>query len=365
MNATGIEWTGFSANPVKYRDKATGKDVWACVKHSPGCAHCYSEALALRFGRGGPFSLKTIEAVEPYLCAKELGQMLRSRKVAGKKVFVGDMTDVFGDWVPDAMLDKLFAVMALRPDVTFQVLTKRAGRMARYFNTPDENPGTGEDTKAERIEGWLEGVAHDLPADHAAAVRRLPPDAKFRWPLPNVWLGVSVENQAAADDRIPHLLTVPAAVRFLSCEPLLGPVDFRKVPGFNLAGSAGLDIVRNFWVIVGGESGPGARPMHPDWARAIRDLCQNARVPFFFKQWGEWADYLHARDELKLPVPASMDAWGTLWPPRFDNGHPLFEPQTLDVRGQPMLRVGKKAAGRLLDGRVWDEFPEPNGGPRA
>jgi protein gp37 len=155
-------------------------------------------------------------------------------------------------------------------------------------------------------------------------------------PLPNVWLGVSVENQAAADERIPLLLQIPAAVRFLSCEPLLGPVTFRWARWMQLPsrpdGSSGpLDSLRGIhWVIAGGESGAGARPMHPDWARSLRDECNAAGVPFFFKQWGAW--YPAGRRILDNPNMAMMDE-------------------------EALYRVGKKAAGRLLDGREWNEFP--------
>ncbi|SFV08001.1 Phage protein Gp37/Gp68 [Alicyclobacillus macrosporangiidus] len=154
------------------------------------------------------------------------------------------------------------------------------------------------------------------------------------WPLPNVWLGVSVENQDAADERIPLLLETPAAVRFLSCEPLLGPVDITKAmygspdgDGMNWFGHTdgfGHEACLH-WVIVGGESGPNARPMHPDWVLSLRDQCQDAGVPFFFKQWGEF-------------VPVDWVRAGS--------------------SGFPVRRVGKKAAGRMLDGRTWDEYPE-------
>lgn len=205
--ATSIEWTDFTANPLKYRDKETGRVVWACVKHSPGCGHCYAESLALRYGRGGPFTKAEMAKVEPFLDEKELGQLLKSPKLIGKRCFIGDMTDVFGDLVPDAFLVELFAVFAARPDVTFQVLTKRADRMRKLLNRSDF-----DEAMAQAI-GDLElsDEQHDAAIDSS-------------WPLPNVWLGCSVENQEQADKRIPALLATPAAVRFLSCEPLLGPI---------------------------------------------------------------------------------------------------------------------------------------------
>jgi protein gp37 len=286
---TGIEWTDVSSNPLKYRDRATGKDVWACVKTSPGCAHCYSEALAERFDRGGPFTSAAMEKVEPYLCEKELMRLLGSKTLTGKRVFLCDMTDVFGDWVSDEMLDKLFAVLALRADVTFQVLTKRAERMKAYFATP---------CRLALIHVIQPLLSHRMPCS---------------LPLPNVWLGASVENQATADERIPHLLATPAAVRFLSCEPLLGPLDLTRLWLADKSGwwngldgrltckavsVAGQELwaeteqplsPRVDWVIVGGESGAGARPMHLDWARAIIRQCRAANTAVFCKQLGSAA----------------------------------------------------------------------------
>ena len=266
MNATtGIEWTDATSNPFKFRDKATGQIVWACVKVSPGCAHCYSETLANRYGRGGPFTKAAMEKVEPFVCEKELRQLATSKKLAGKRVFVGDMTDLFGEWVSDDMLDRLFATFAVRPDVTFQVLTKRPERMRDYILGAD-----GRELKA------------DIPG---VVLNREP----FDWPLPNVWLGVSVENQAAADVRIPLLLQTPAAVRFLSCEPLLGPVDLG--PGFRWGEPIPITKLESWghrpdWVIVGGESGAGARPLDVAWARSVVNQCKAAGVACFVKQLG-------------------------------------------------------------------------------
>jgi protein gp37 len=168
-------------------------------------------------------------------------------------------------------------------------------------------------------------------------------DLQRQWPLPNVWLGTSVENQEQADKRIPHLLKCPAAVRFLSVEPLLGPIDLKlrsvllgnRGGWVNVNGEIGTLPGIN-WVIVGGESGAGARPMHPDWARAIRDQCAAADVPFFFKQWGE---YLPQRDWLTIEKTRDVVR------------------QFVTVNGCRMFRVGKHAAGRLLDGREWNDMP--------
>lgn len=246
---TGIEWTDATSNPFKFRDKETGEIVWACVKHSSGCANCYSETLAKRYGRGGPFTKDSMAKVEPFICDKELKQLLNSKKLTGKRVFVGDMTDIFGEWVTDDMLNKFFHAIENRTDVIFQLLTKRADRMNEYLSWR-----------------WGEG----------------------RIPSRHIWSGVSVENQAAADERIPLLLQTPAAVRFLSCEPLLGPIEFsnvsRRSDAVQQLGKKALDGID--WVIVGGESGRGARPCRVEWIRSIVEQCKAAGVACFVKQLG-------------------------------------------------------------------------------
>lgn len=267
MNKTSIGWTDYSVNPLKYRD-ASGAVVWACEKVSPGCAHCYSASLANRWGRGADFNAGEMAKLTPFLDEKELASMLNYKPASGKRCFVGDMTDVFGEWVSDALIVKLFATMALRPDVTFQVLTKRAARMARLIGL--YNPVGGPPPFSERVAN--------------AAGKELP------WPLPNVWLGVSCEDQQRADERIPELLDTPAVVRFISAEPLLADVGlfaFFDTPTRNeclgiLGGHKrvpGLD-----WVIVGGESGANFRPCEREWIASIVTECESAGVPVFVKQ---------------------------------------------------------------------------------
>ncbi len=192
-----------------------------------------------------------------------------------RRIFVDSMSDLFHEDVPDEVIDRVFAVMALTPQHTYQVLTKRPERMRDYFAMP----APGEERASDRIMAATYEVA-----DYAKAFYREPSG----WPLPNVWLGVSVEDQERADERIPHLLSTPAAVRFLSMEPLLGPVEFSDVSRRSDAveqlgrrALAGID-----WVIVGGESGPHARPFDIAWARSLRDQCQQAGVAFFLKQLG-------------------------------------------------------------------------------
>lgn len=265
-----------------------------------------------------------------------------------RKVFVNSMSDLFHKDVPFEFIDKVFAVMALSPQHTFQVLTKRPDRMAEYF--ADGNPGSW-DTAIDSLPFEREITIND---DHPfLETRRDHTDEYYTaskrgmWPLPNVWLGTSVGNQEAADKRIPHLLKVPAAVRFLSVEPLLGPVDLCKpMPGPDLDQGGGQKICQPWfiqsgidWVIVGGESGPGSRAMHPQWATSLRDQCVAAGVPFFFKQWGEYQPLSTTDGKQKLP-------FGDYILPSANGS------------GFGFIKKGKTAAGRLLDGREWNEMPK-------
>ena len=319
MNRTSIEWTDYTSNLIRYRDPE-GRSVHGCIKVSAGCANCYASAWSARGltgERGGAFTAKRQATLTPSFDEAEGKRILRTR-VTGKRVFVGDMTDVFGEWVPDALLDQMFAVFGLRPDLTFQVLTKRPERMREYMVDPDRY--TCVDEAAAAISGES-GVG-----------------VITRWPLPNVWLGVSVEDQAAADDRIPELLDTPAAVRFLSCEPLLGQLMLRRpiVPG----SFPGLH-----WVIVGGESGPGARPCDVGWIRDIVQQCKAAAVPVFVKQLGRrpyddifaagWA--AEAGGYPPHAVPWVPD-FGANWAPRLRSrkgGDPDEWPEDLRVREWP------------------------------
>lgn len=293
MQQTSIEWSDYSANLIRYRD-AEGHVAWACAKVSPGCANCYSEAIARRYKRGGPFTLAQVRTTKPHFDQWEAKKILGAKKIAGKRMFVGDMTDVFGEWVSDELLDRMFACFALRPDVTFQILTKRAERMREYMASLYREGGRLEQMMRDP-ESWL----GDFDSDTYERLSCL-------YVLPNVWLGVSCEDQQRADERIPHLLQTPAAVRFLSCEPLLSEIDVTdhlphwecnfckwsnatdpngtgRCPnrcGF-ISKRGGVD-----WVIVGGESGPGARPCNVSWIRGIVEQCKAAGVPCFVKQVG-------------------------------------------------------------------------------
>src|SRR5215471_4065711 len=280
---TTIEWTRDSAGGIG----ATWNPVTGCEKVSPGCAHCYAEVFAERF-RGVP-DHPYQQGFDLRLWPDRLTLPLRWRRP--RLIFVNSMSDLFHPEVPDQFIAQVFEVMVEAPQHTFQVLTKRHERLAQ--------------------------LAADLP-----------------WP-PNVWMGVSIENRRFVH-RADHLRRVRSAVRFISAEPLLGPLD-------------GLDLGGIHWLIAGGESGPGARPMHPDWARQLRDRCQESGVAFFFKQWGAHVP----EDQLDVPLGRALaiDARGRPWTAR----SAAAVPGASLVR---LRRVGKGRAGRLLDGQTWNEYPQ-------
>lgn len=291
MTDTAIEWTDKTWNPV------TG-----CTKVSPGCAHCYAEGVADRFWSS---QYEWIRRVHPEDRARtqmrprvftdvmthgdRLDQPLRWKKPA--RIFVNSMSDLFHEDVSDEFIDRVFAVMALAPHHTFQVLTKRAERMRAYMAAHD------------RGLRWLVTIYrnHDGPAVDDCAYQESDAVKWTRDGLDNVWLGVSVENQHFADERIPTLLQTPAAVRFISAEPLLGPVDLGLNVGVPLADGTrwqgSLPLLD--WVIVGGESGPQARPCALEWINGIVKQCSGA-VPCFVKQLGA---YVVSEDRT---MPASM-----------------------------------------------------------
>lgn len=325
-----IEWTDATWNPV------TG-----CTLVSEGCRHCYAAQLAATRLKNHPSreGLARLNAQgeakftgEVRLNEQWLDEPLRWKRP--RRIFVCAHGDLFHESVPDEWIDRVFAVMALAPQHTFQVLTKRPERMQDYMVALLSEFGP--------MVGWSVRFS-DAARKAGALLGDLEPLRATTWPLPNVWLGTSVEDQATADDRILHLLHTPAAIRFVSAEPLLGPVDMTHItPPFYAASANALtgkwrweggptrtETPRLDWVIVGGESGRNARPMHPDWARSLRDQCVDAGVPFFFKQWGAF-----------LPAGQSL-ADGTTWV-----GDPGFA-----------LRGTKRLTGRSLDGQTWDQMP--------
>jgi protein gp37 len=336
MGDTKIEWTDYTWNPV------TG-----CTKVSQGCKHCYAERLwpkveaAERMREHFEWRRVPPRPFTQIRCHPErLNAPLRMRKP--RRVFVNSMSDLFHDDVDDIFIMHVFATMTIARHHTFQVLTKRPRRMLEWV---------GGGGRAADVFGYV----RDSELGYWAGADKLPP---LSWPLPNVWLGVSVEDQATADERIPLLLQTPAAVRWISAEPLLGPVDLRRylcgcrscVPeSEGLTGSVPAHLQ---WVVAGGESGPKARPSHPDWFRSVRDQCAAAGVPFLFKQWGEFAPVEVTRDEYLHPAPRHEGERVAA-----PSGSLEALPPASDRVAVVMRRVGKKAAGRTLDGLIHDEYP--------
>ena len=317
---TSIEWTDASWNPV------TG-----CTKVSPGCDHCYAETIAHRFAGTKAYPAGFAVTLRP----ERLDQPIRWART--RRVFVNSMSDLFHRDVPDDYIAQVWARMAASRRHTFQVLTKRPARMRALL----------------RSANFVELV-------HRKWIERPQQPPSWRWPLPNVWGGVSVESQQWAENRIPILLDTPLAIRFVSAEPLLGPLDLAGWLHDSTCAYRAEDVCTCYppyedcidWVIAGGESGTGARPMHPDWARSLRDQCATSRAAFHFKQWGEW-------------YPGRVVADDTMSGGAYYTGSPVVggqlavsSPNVHDFGGGVgAYRIGKRLAGRELDGRTWDEYP--------
>lgn len=267
--STAIEWTDETWNPV------TG-----CTRVSEGCRHCYIE-------RTPPFRMNGRKLGDPVqLHPERLAQPLRWMKP--RRVFVNSLSDLFHEDVPDEFIDRVFAVMALAKQHTFQILTKRPGRMQRYMAHLQE--------RCVEVSLAIVRTGYEESPNYTGCEVGYIEEAIQKDPLPNVWLGVSIEDQKTADERIPILLQTPAPVRFVSAEPLLGPVDLKEewlLPKFasddsryHRPGGRGLD-----WVVTGGESGPSARPCDIAWVRSIVEQCRAAAVPCFVKQLGSRPNY--------------------------------------------------------------------------
>lgn len=323
MADTRIEWTDRTWNPT------TGCSL--------GCTYCYAEKMAHRLkAMGQP---KYRQGFTPACHPGELVKPVRWKKPC--RVFINSMGDLFDPAIPEEFINKVVTTIFLFPEHTFQVLTKQPQRMQEYFS------------------------AHQSP--------------------PNLWLGVTVENQAAADARIPLLLNTPATVRFVSIEPMRGAVDLERIywpDGYGLHkylnclnglehGGIRADGVFNSskgngyvlpgldWVIVGGMTGKNAVPMHPDWIRTLRDQCKAAEVPFFFKGWGEWRPRIAAWE----PRPFGIFPDGRYYQAGLLMGCINAEAVVIadNHAGQEyeyIHRVGKKAAGSRIDGQEWKQFPE-------
>jgi len=317
---SNIEWTDHTFNPWR-----------GCTKVSAGCKNCYAETLSKRnpgvLGIWGDNGTRVVAAEAQWKQPLKWNQLAQA---AGQRhrVFCASLADVFEDRAElHAPRLRLLRLIYDTPHLDWLLLTKRPENIVpalrSFETTPTWSDAELDMSFVEWAEAWINGC-----------------------PPANVWLGTSVENQEQADLRIPHLLAAPAAVRFLSCEPLLGPVDLTTLPLSN--GERRLNCLRRAsvfaphinWVIVGGESGPGARPMHSDWARNLRDQCTAAGVSFFFKQWGEYKPFYPTE-----PKPDGIGAKGRTdwynWP-----------------GGVVSVKLGKHAAGRDLGGRTWDQVPQ-------
>lgn len=350
---TKIEWATHTFNPWE-----------GCQKVGPGCDNCYAENRNARFAGGvavnwGPGAPRRRTSEKNWQLPLKWQREAEATGVR-PRVFCSSLADVFDNAVPQEWRYDLFNLILSTPNLDWLLLTKRIGNVVKMI----------DDT---------------LPAN----MKALPADCPVAWPWPHVWIGATIVNQEEADRDIPKLLAVPAAKRFLSMEPLLGPVDLRSLPmgegeanclkpdlweteienwrgtsddwqedfedwyGVSLAGAVGPMHAGIDWVIVGGESGPGARPMHPDWARSLRDQCNAAGVPFLFKQWGEWTPGENVERQRGTVDTAFLMYDGTwhIQPLNLatDGGHIDDEPD--------LYRVGKKAAGRLLDGIEHNGYP--------
>ncbi len=363
-HGTAIEWT--------HRPGTKG-ETWnptlGCSIASHGCIRCYAAKSAWRKNfnpktpqyhgltrrvNGHPVWTGELRLAPEATLLKPLGWR------EPRTVFVNSMSDLFHENVPDEWIDRVFAIMALCPQHTFIVLTKRAQRMYQYFD--------------ETVKQFRSQIQN-----YISMARGLAPDCERPFNvdflhLPNVWLGVSAEDQERAEERIPLLLATPAAVRFISAEPLLGPIDLARITrvgdgikydallglrsfviGADGDGRAMYDapekLARLDWVIVGGESGKDARPMHPAWARSLRDQCAADGVPFFFKQWGEWAPHR---------IEPGGDLGGDIRAGRVKIVHPTGQSDVevaIATSGRGtipgscyMACIGKRAAGNSLDG---------------
>lgn len=349
---TSISWTHHTFNP------------WSgCAKISAGCTNCYAANLppAMRrhavWGEGG----ERIPASESYWRQPLTWDRAAAKLGKRHRVFCASVADVFEAREDlDAWRDRLMALIALTPNLDWQLLTKRPEYAASYLSRPDLYRRILDAAPFFRFTPGSGGIRR--ASDRMGIGISDPTDLATWWP--NLWIGTSVEDQRAADERSPHLLKIPVRVRFLSMEPLLGPVDLGAIPVEDMRpicgwtqtpenarpkGPAHVNVLSGLtdtghtlkstinWVIVGGESGHKARPMNPAWARSIRDQCVAAGVPFHFKQWGEWTPEISGIDLNDADDKNAVH--------RFDDE-------------EIVVRVGKHNAGRLLDGRTWDQLPE-------
>lgn len=305
---SNIEWTDHTFNP------------WiGCTAISPGCANCYASDWAKRYGRDFAQRTRTKTWADPVKWNKQHDEFF-AQHGRRQRVFCASLADVFDNQVPEQWRADLFSLIEATPNIDWLLLTKRIGNVGNMLPVPFD----------------------------------------FEKLYPNVWIGITITSQEEADRDIPKLLAVPAAKRFLSMEPLLGPVSFEGFfanPRNAADGTNALEALD--WVIVGGESGPGAQPMHPDWARSLRDQCEAVGTPFLFKQWGEWVPYEHSAQPPYMWSQHGKEIDGHCLPdPECSDYIPSLSEWHLDWMDNIVARrVGKRAAGRMLDGVEHNGFP--------
>lgn len=340
MSITSIEWTQRPGTKGETWNPTTG-----CNKVSAGCKNCYAEKMHKRLQAMGQQKY-AVDFTAGVQCHEDALTIPLKWKTP-RTVFVNSMSDLFHKDVPFEFIDKVFAVMKECKEHTFQILTKRPKRMLEWFQRTNFYSKLDNATMymMQHYDGFHSTVCYQQNYGVEG------------FPLPNVWLGTSVENQEAADERIPYLLQVPAAVRFLSCEPLLGEIHFSKT--WQLLPNNQINKID--WVITGGESGHNARPVHPEWIRSLRNQCQAANVPFFFKQWGEWQDGSEPNTLIKHIAMLNNGDYAEL--------HNAYKGQSIKgtiyqtdewnlLKPKIMAKVGKHKAGNVLDGKQHLAFPQ-------
>ena len=341
---TKIEWADATLNYVN-----------GCTRVSSGCVNCYAERWSATRLRNVPSRAGLAEMTEngPRWTGKiniddrALDQAMRWRRP--RRIFWNAHGDLFHEAVPDEAIDRLFAVCALTPQHTHMILTKRSARMREYMaqlddyalhETPEYRTASYRvdcDDDPNGSDAW-----HARTAQLEEAICKISNTLGNGLPLPNVWLGVSVEDQQRANERREDFEATPAAVKFVSYEPALGAVDW-----------TGWEFIHQ--IIGGGESGPNARPCHPDWQRAARDFCQPRGIAYFFKQWGEWSPREWKADQGTHAMHRNAPGYGAF---QKIQSHPNSIERTSTGEGwQAFAKLGKKAAGRLLDGIEHNGFP--------
>jgi protein gp37 len=333
--STKIEW----ARNADGTQGKTWNPIVGCKEESPGCARCYALRMARRQVAMGTRGYSEVVTGDEWNGKSVLVESALEKPMHWRKpqtVFVCSMSDLFAESVREEWIDRVFAVMALTPQHTYILCTKRAKRMYEYVTN--------------RM--YTEGVD-----DLWQAIEDLGGNVDISPPLPNVIGMVTAENQEMADIRIPWLLRTPFVSRWVSGEPLLGPLDIQEVSTAGIGSAAGnklSDCLHG--VIVGGESGPGARPMDPEWVRSVRDQCAEAGVAFNFKGWGEWMPVdeigFDWERESHKKLFVAFDAKTQTWTEQSS-----YMAATC-AGGEILMRVGKQRAGRILDGRTHDDCPE-------